>query len=346
MFRVIQIITLIQGLFLLIVIIKNRKLYSKITYYLLLGTIMSVVLYLFGDDETNIFGNNVDVFLFDKSLFITFLFLFVKYFTTQTKKFLKRDFLFFIPNILYFTVELLEIIYSEGIRIIDIIEIGIELSFLSYMLLTFIRLIKVKSQSWMLYFIIPLIILIGFSIIDEILYFFNYNKSIFSITDDHLGSYTIIVVTLLFYTITLKLIISPNDILLSGTSNKYKYSTLDQNQIKKIKEELTQLMTEKKLFETNDISLIKIAEILNIPRAYISEVLNNHMNTNFQDFVNSYRVEAFIHDLKNRDFDQFSLLGMAQNVGFKSKTTFYSAFKKHTGVTPLEYKKNLTDFEK
>src|SRR5690606_17914625 len=71
----IQIITLIQGLFLLIAIVKNREHYLKVTFYLLLGTIISIILYLFGNNNTSFTSYTVDIFLFDKSLFITCLYL-------------------------------------------------------------------------------------------------------------------------------------------------------------------------------------------------------------------------------------------------------------------------------
>jgi len=65
------------------------------------------------------------------------------------------------------------------------------------------------------------------------------------------------------------------------------------------------------------------------------------MNTNFQDFVNGYRVEAFLERMGDANYSNFSLLGMANEVGFSSKSNFYATFKKHKGVTPTEYRKSL-----
>ena len=341
MLKTIQIIALIQGLFLLVVLIKNKANYVKPTFYLLLGTIISVVLYIFGDDETNLISQNVDVFLFDKSLFITFLFLFVKYYLSKAEHFSKRDVLFFIPNIIFFFIELIEIIYSEGIAIIDFIEIIVESTFLAYMVYTLISLLKKKSQQWMLFFIIPLVILIGFSIIDEILYWFHIDQTIFSKTDEHLGDYTIVIVAFLFYTIALKLIISPKDILIKNNNLKYKNSSLSTKQIKEIKEQITNLMEKDKLYEDPALSIQKIAETLNVPRQYISEVLNSYMNISFQDFINQYRVEAFVHCLQHKEFENYTFLGLAKNVGFNSKTSFNTAFKKLKNETPSEYKNRV-----
>ena len=65
------------------------------------------------------------------------------------------------------------------------------------------------------------------------------------------------------------------------------------------------------------------------------------MNTNFQDFINEYRVEEFINRLKNDQNNHFTLLGIATDVGFNSKSTFNAIFKKFKGLTPTQFKKNL-----
>ncbi|MGA1226484.1 MAG: helix-turn-helix domain-containing protein [Tamlana sp.] len=338
MLKTVQIIALIQGLFLLIVLFKNKNNYLKPTLYLLLGTIFSVILYIFGDDETNLISPNVDLFLFDKSLFITFLFLFVKYYLSKAKKFSLKDLFFFVPNLFFFVIELLEIIYSEGIFIIDFIEIFVELTFLGYMFYTLISLLKAKSQKWMLYFIVPLVIIIGFSILDEVLYWFYYEETFFAITKEHLGEYTIIVVAFLFYTIALKLVLSPKDILINKESEKYKNSSLHVEDFESIKSKLITLMEKDKIYTDSNLSIQKIAELLHVPRQYISEVLNNYMQTNFQAFVNSYRIEAFIEALHENKHEHYSLLGIAKDVGFNSKTSFNTSFKKLKNMTPSEYK--------
>ena len=96
-----------------------------------------------------------------------------------------------------------------------------------------------------------------------------------------------------------------------------------------------------KLYLDAKLSIVDVSEKLNIPRQYISEVLNLHMDTNFQDFVNQYRVEAFIERLKNDQKNQFTLLGIATDVGFNSKSSFNAIFKKSKGLTPTAFKKSI-----
>jgi YesN/AraC family two-component response regulator len=89
------------------------------------------------------------------------------------------------------------------------------------------------------------------------------------------------------------------------------------------------------------LSLTSLAEKLEIPKQYISEILNIHMDTNFQDFVNGYRIDAFLERLNDPKYSNYSLLGIANDVGFSSKSNFYATFKKHKGITPTEYRKSL-----
>jgi AraC-like DNA-binding protein len=63
------------------------------------------------------------------------------------------------------------------------------------------------------------------------------------------------------------------------------------------------------------------------------------MDTNFQDFINKYRVEEFIERLKNDQNNHFTLLGIATDVGFNSKSSFNAIFKKYKGLTPTQFKK-------
>ena len=88
-------------------------------------------------------------------------------------------------------------------------------------------------------------------------------------------------------------------------------------------------------------SLTSLSQELEIPKQYISEILNVHLRTSFQDFVNGYRVNAFIACLGEEQYEHFTLMGIASEVGFNSKSSFYSIFKKHQGLTPSEYKKTM-----
>lgn len=90
-----------------------------------------------------------------------------------------------------------------------------------------------------------------------------------------------------------------------------------------------------------DLSLIRLAEIMNIPPGKLSYAINNRLGKNFYDFVNEYRVKEFLKRLSEKQYAHLSLLGLAFECGFRSKSTFNAFFKKQTGQTPSAYKKTL-----
>jgi AraC-like DNA-binding protein len=78
-----------------------------------------------------------------------------------------------------------------------------------------------------------------------------------------------------------------------------------------------------------------------IPQHHITQTLNIYKEKSFYDYINAYRVEAFINKLQKGDSDKFSLLGLAFDCGFNSKSSFNRVFKNITGKSPSEFKKTL-----
>ena len=103
---------------------------------------------------------------------------------------------------------------------------------------------------------------------------------------------------------------------------------------------LTQAMEVDKAYLNPELNLQDLANLLGMTRAQLSELINSGFHQNFNDFVNSYRVEAFKTMLKNNRQEQLSLLGIAHECGFNSKATFNRVFKKLTHHSPTEYLKS------
>ena len=101
-------------------------------------------------------------------------------------------------------------------------------------------------------------------------------------------------------------------------------------------------MESEKLYLNNKLSIHEVSNYLNIPRQYISEVLHVPLPTSFPAFLHQYRVEEFINRIKNDQNDHFTLLGIAKDVGFNSKSSFNAIFKKFKGLTPTEFKTSLS----
>ncbi len=102
---------------------------------------------------------------------------------------------------------------------------------------------------------------------------------------------------------------------------------------------LNELMSCKKIYTNANLSLDYVAEKLNISGNYVSQLINKLCECNFSDYINNYRVQDAKLKLKDKQFSQYTILSIGLESGFNSKSTFYSAFKKHTGVSPTEFRK-------
>lgn len=343
MLTIIQIVTLIQGIFLITVLFINRRSYKNPSFILLLCVIFSILLFLMGDDQNNLISSNVDWFFLDASLFITFLFLFVKYYVNPAQSFNKNDLLYFIPNVLYLVNEVIETTFDlPEVLLRNVFELLIELSFFGYLLLTLGLLFRSTKQRWMIYFILPLSVLVSTSIINEVLGWFSLSE-IELFNEQHFKSFMLITVAVLFYVITMKLVVAPGQVMAAAEEEKYKSSGLNKNMVEEYKRRIVAFMEKDEGFRNAKLSLYELSRQTDIPKQYISEILNVHLGTNFQDFVNNYRVEAFTHSLEKEEYTHYSLLGIASEVGFNSKSGFYATFKKHKGMTPSEYKKSISE---
>lgn len=340
MLQTIQIIALIQGIFVLFVLFINRKDYKKTTFWLLFGSLISVLLYILGDDNNNLFFENTDWFLFDNTLFVSFLFLFFKYYKSEREKFIKSDYLFFLPNLFYLILEIIEIRSPKENLAIEILEVILQLTFVTYLGLILYSVFTDKRRIWTTYFVIPIVILFVFSCINDILKIIGLEELSFY-SNQNFNSYLLLIVAFLFYFISFKLLSKNKYILPKNEISKYKNSNLNKKGIEQYKSDLINSMEKDKLYLNGKLSIQDVSDKLNIPKQYISEVLNEHMHTNFQDFINEYRVEEFIKRLKNDQNNQFTLLGIATEVGFNSKSSFNAIFKKIKGLTPTQFKNNL-----
>lgn len=333
MLKIIQIIAILQGIFLGLALINRKQAYKPPIFELFIGCIVSVVLFSLGDDDYNLIVNDSKWFFFHEPLMITFFFLFIRYSNTEKHSFNKYDFLFFFPYLIYIFFEILSnSFYFEGNEVLESVDEFIELSFLGMLLYSIYETITYHKNKWLLAFIVPLTIIYALDVGAS--FFSNSNVSVLS-----LDSYGIFLIAVfLFYFVTYKLIIAPNEIL-PTLDSKYKSSKLSKSKVETIKSELDRLMSEEKLFKNQKLNVHEVAERLGISRQQLSEVLNIHMGLRFQDLLNQHRVEEFIKYLHQENFANYTMFGIATEVGFSSKSSFNATFKKLKGLTPSQYKK-------
>ncbi len=109
-------------------------------------------------------------------------------------------------------------------------------------------------------------------------------------------------------------------------------------------EELLRLknyMIEKKPFLNSSLTIQEVSGEIEIPVRELSLLINHQLGQHFYDFVNTYRIENAMNILKDGTKSKVTILEILYEVGFNSKSSFNTAFKKHTGTTPTLYRKNL-----
>lgn len=105
---------------------------------------------------------------------------------------------------------------------------------------------------------------------------------------------------------------------------------------------LQDYMQHEKPYLKPELTLVELAEQVNMSRNELSALINNDINSNFYLYVNKFRVEHVKLQMKEDAQKQFTILALAYESGFNSKSTFNTVFKKVTGLTPSEYRKTLS----
>lgn len=132
---------------------------------------------------------------------------------------------------------------------------------------------------------------------------------------------------------------SPEKFITEPKEKKYSGSTLSETEAKHIAQKLTGYMNREKPYLNPDLNLPRLADELEIKSHNLSQVINDKLETNFFEYINRYRVEEVKVKMTNSDYSNYSLLGIAFESGFNSKSAFNRVFKNITGSTPSQYKK-------
>ncbi|MEL7213502.1 MAG: helix-turn-helix transcriptional regulator [Pseudomonadota bacterium] len=117
---------------------------------------------------------------------------------------------------------------------------------------------------------------------------------------------------------------------------KYEKSALDDDRLQRIACKVEAAMTEDLLYRDPNLSLWDLAKHIGVTSHYVSQALNTQLRKNFFDLVNSWRIKEAIERLDKTDE---TILVIAYDVGFNSRSAFYKAFKRETGKTPSELRK-------
>ena len=129
-------------------------------------------------------------------------------------------------------------------------------------------------------------------------------------------------------------------------SIKYQSSTLSEENAQVYQKNILAYMERERPYLEPKVTIGELATRLQIPVNHLSQVINDQFKQNFFDFVNGYRINAFQKLVQERDLQQFTLLALAYEAGFNSKSSFNAIFKKNVGMTPSEYVKSLNKLPK
>ena len=122
--------------------------------------------------------------------------------------------------------------------------------------------------------------------------------------------------------------------------NQYEKSGLRNDVAKEIKSTLLLLFESQEVYRDAELSLSHLSNITQISPNHLSQVLNEHFKMSFYDFVNGYRLNEFIERIEEVKLKKTTILTLALECGFNSKSSFNTIFKRKTGITPSEYINN------
>ncbi len=122
------------------------------------------------------------------------------------------------------------------------------------------------------------------------------------------------------------------------TQNKKTYKKNGDNRNnQELIEKVNRLMQDQRPYLDCDLTLEKMADMLELSENELTRLLNHEMDTNFYNLINDYRMQTVLKKLKESNNRKFTIMASAYESGFNSKSTFYRIFKEYTKLTPKEF---------
>lgn len=122
---------------------------------------------------------------------------------------------------------------------------------------------------------------------------------------------------------------------------KYKTNKISAEECQRLTEKLEALMLREKPYTNPDLKIADLATMLGRSAHTLSYLFNQHLNRNYYDYINDYRIEEFKRLINKDESDKYTLSALAELCGFSSRASFFRYFKKATGITPNEYIRSI-----
>ncbi|OEK03393.1 hypothetical protein BFP97_18515 [Roseivirga sp. 4D4] len=280
------------------------------------------------------------------------LYLALYYYYKSEINFGRRDLLHFIPaliTLLYFIplfsansstkIDYLNMMY-EGVHTDSLIFGGARRLQQGVYLFFVIRLLWINKQDFQdnlknNYFrpLLAMILLFGFMWLGDIYrYFFRF--------DLYTGIINTILMSAVLVYLTIKFI-SRESFFDGNSDRKYASSGLSKSQEKEILTKVKQIFLDESLFTDSSLSLQSLSTALQIPANYISQSINNQLGLSYSDFIGQWRVNKAKDLLQDQSNHRLTLEFIGKQAGFKSTSAFNASFRKNTGTTPSQYRKQF-----
>jgi len=128
---------------------------------------------------------------------------------------------------------------------------------------------------------------------------------------------------------------------LTKSSKKYERSGLKETDAQQHLELLLKYLKEEKPFQNSNLTIQDLSKKMNIPRYHLTQIINEQLKKNFYTFINEYRIEEAKKRLTETKYNHYTILAIAYDAGFNSKSTFNTLFKNATGFTPSDFRKRF-----
>ncbi len=296
-------------------------------------------------------------YMFIMPMFYMFLIYYLKI-QDKVRSFLKVAIVLFVLELLLRSIFILNASEADiaEIKIYTSIEEMVNAAFSTFLFYKCIRIVFEESKlldfianyddiKWLKIFLILGGFVLGFWILAIVLYtYFDDNRSYYP-----LRLATSILLYWIGYQGTSRYTLLHDRIMLRGKLAALKSETTEKVAAEAKKdlsekhqqefETIARYIVSKQRFLDAKLSLEPLAEELEISAGHLSKLINTCSEYNFSDYINSLRVAQAKELLKDDDFDNYTIVAIGLECGFNSRSTFYTAFKKFTDLTPSEYRK-------
>lgn len=277
------------------------------------------------------------------------LFLYLKYYINQDQLFKSIELVHFAPFLAHFLFLAYTFYFETAVAKVSVIKAVTTSQAYSFPFLLYIQIIiylvlswkklsdhklPKDSSSWLKKFWIGTLIITLFGFLQNLLVSL-------SVPQQPITGFTGASIAIFYIYYGAVALLRKQHVMLHLSKEKYHYSSLSNTRKSLVLLQVQTVMREKQLYTNPDLTLKLFASKINLPERHISEVINDQLQTNFKDFLNNLRIEEFKKRLTDPKNDHLSILGIALECGFNSKTTFNTVFRKSTGQTPSAYKKHL-----